>query len=296
MIFITIEQIKYFLAINEYKSFSLAAHELCISQSSLSKHIKALENELQTLLFDRNTRSVDLTDAGVEFTIHAKKFLNDYNNIVNSMKKYSMEENCTIKIGTIPVIAQYGLTSSIALFKNNYPDIILSIIEGERDDIIKMLDKNEIDFAFLRDFELDKKSFNINPLVNDELVLITEKNHPFSKKKYINLKDAQDENFILLGSKSGIDRLSIDECNKHGFEPNVIFKVNKIETILGLVSEGLGITLLMKRVISSFNNNNIYINLLKDPLYNSFSLVFKNDKKISKNEILFKDFIINSVK
>ena len=60
MFFITIEQVKYFLALNKYKSFSLASEELCISQSSLSKQIKAFENELNILLFNRTTRSISL--------------------------------------------------------------------------------------------------------------------------------------------------------------------------------------------------------------------------------------------
>ncbi len=75
---ITIEQMTYFLAIEKYKSFSIASHELCISQSSLSKQIKALEIELDTKLFDRNTRNISLTLAGEEFSIYAKKFVNEY--------------------------------------------------------------------------------------------------------------------------------------------------------------------------------------------------------------------------
>ncbi len=77
MIFITIEQLTYFLNLSEYKNFSLASYELCISQSSLSKQIKSLENELNVTLFDRSTRIVSLTPAGHEFYIYAKKAVDD---------------------------------------------------------------------------------------------------------------------------------------------------------------------------------------------------------------------------
>lgn len=291
MFFITIDQIKYFLAINTYKSFSLAAQELCISQSSLSKQIKALENELDTLLFNRTTRSIDLTEAGEEFLIHSKTIIKEYNNTINSMKKYSTSEHPTIKIGSIPVISQYGIISSIASFKTLYPNVNIDVIEGERVDIIHMLDKGDIDFAFLRDFHIDKDKFQIHPLINDELVIITSKNHPFSSKKYIALENTINEKFIMLCSKSGLDKFCIEECEKCGFTPNIIYSINKIETILGLVSEDFGISLLMKRVISSFNKDKISINLLKKPVTNSLSLLYKKDKKLSNNEILFKEFI-----
>lgn len=291
MFFITLDQIKYFLAIDTYKSFSLAAQELCISQSSLSKQIKALEHELDTLLFNRTTRSINLTDAGKEFLIHSKKIIEEYDNTINSMKKYSTSKHPTIKIGTIPVISQYGIISSIASFKTIYPNINIDVIEGERVDIIDMLDKGDIDFAFLRDFHIDKDKFKIHPLINDELVIITSKDHPFSNKKYINLEDTINEKFIMLSSNSGLDKFCIEECKKFNVTPNIIYSINKIETILGLVSENFGISLLMKRVISSFNKDNVSINLLKKPITNSLSLLYKKDKKLSNNEILFKEFI-----
>ena len=296
MFFITIDQIKYFLAINAYKSFSLAAEKLCISQSSLSKQIKSLEYELDTLLFNRTTRSINLTDAGKEFLVHSKKIIKEYDNTINSMKKYSISEHPTIKIGTIPVISQYGIISSIASFKSIYPNINIDVIEGERVDIIDMLDKGDVDFAFLRDFYIDNDKFQIHPLVNDELVIITSKDHPFSNKKYIALEDTINEKFIMLCSKSGLDKFCIEECKKYGFTPNIVYSINKIETILGLVSENFGISLLMKRAISSFNKDNVSINLLKKPITNSFSLLYKSDKKLSNNEILFKEFIQNNNK
>lgn len=295
-IFITIEQIKYFLAINKFKSFSIAAQELCISQSSLSKQIKSLEIELDTSLFNRTTRNISLSESGKEFFIHAKKLLDYYDNTLISMEKYSSKRKFTLNIGTIPVISQYKITSFIALFKNKHPNIHINIIEDERDNILDMINKSEVDFAFIRDFNLREDFFNIYPLVSDELVLITSKKHPFSNKKYINLKDAKGEDFIFLSSASGIDSFCIEQCKKHGFSPNINYSVNKIETILGLVEENFGITLLMNKSVSCFNRDKISINLLKEPVTNNLSLIHRKDKKLSSNEVLFKDFIIDLAK
>lgn len=296
MIIITIEQIQYFLAVKKYNGFSTAANELCISQSSLSKQIKALEKELDTTLFDRNSRVTSLTEAGKEFYIYALKFLDDYNNIIQVMRKHSSSKKFTLKLGTIAVLTQYGLTSTIASFKNNYPNIDINIFEDENDAILNMLIKSEIDFAIVRDFNLPRDSFDVTPLAEDELVVVTSNNHPFTKKKYISLNDLKNENFIIC-AKSGVFDICVKECNKLGFTPNVVHNINKIETILGLVSEGLGITLIVNNVLKPFSNSNISVHPLKNPINSNLALVSNKNAKKSKEFILFKDFIIkNTVK
>ncbi|NFH69370.1 LysR family transcriptional regulator [Clostridium botulinum] len=293
MIIITIEQIQYFLAIKKYNGFSPAAHELCISQSSLSKQIKALENELDTILFDRASRVTSLTSAGEDFYIYAEKFLDDYNNIIQSMKKHSISKKSTLKIGTIAVITQYGLTSTIAAFKSKYPTIDINIFEDENDAILTMLIKSEIDFAIIRDFNLPRNSFDVIPLANDELVVVTSNNHPLAKKKYISFDDLKNEDFIIC-SKSGVYDICVKECTKLGFTPNVIHNINKIETILGLVSEGLGITLIVNNVLKPFGNSNISVHPLKKPINSNLALVTNIDAHKYKDFNLFKDFIIKN--
>ena len=296
MIIITIEQIQYFLAVKKYNGFSTAANELCISQSSLSKQIKALEKELGITLFDRNSRVTSLTEAGEDFYIYALKFLDDYNNIIQAMRKHSSSKNCTLNIGTIAVLTQYGLTSTIASFKNNYSNIDINIFEDENDAILNMLIKSEIDFAIVRDFNLPRDSFDVTPLAEDELVVVTSNNHPFTKKKYISFNDLKNENFIIC-AKSGVFDICVKECNKLGFTPNVVHNINKIETILGLVSEGLGITLIVNNVLKPFSNSNISVHPLKNPINSNLALVSNKNAKESKEFILFKDFIIkNTVK
>lgn len=171
MIIITIEQIQYFLAVEKYNGFSPASHELCIPQSSLSKQIKALENELDTLLFDRTSRVTKLTPAGEYFYVYAQTFLKDYNNIIQNMKKHSLSQKVTLKIGTIAVISQYGLASVFAAFKNKYSNI--NIFEDENEQILNMLKSSQIDYAIVRDMNLDRKQFDITNIADDQLIVVT---------------------------------------------------------------------------------------------------------------------------
>lgn len=295
MVLITIEQVQYFLAIKKFNGFSLAAQELCVSQSSLSKQIKALENELNTILFDRSSRVTKLTAAGEDFYKYAEKFLEEYNNIIQGMKIHSMSKKLNFKLGTIAVLTQYGLTSIIASFKNKYPNIDISIFEDENDVILNMLIKGKIDYAIIRDFNLSRDSLDVTTLAEDELVVVTSNTHPFTKKKYISFDDLKDEKFIIC-AKSGVYDICIKECAKLGFAPNVVHNINKIETILGLVSEGLGITFMVNNVLKPFNNPNISIHPLKTPISSNLALVTNIDSTKSNEFNTFKEFIINNTK
>lgn len=293
VILITIEQIQYFLAINKYNSFSLAAHELCISQSSLSKQIKALEKELDTLLFNRTSRATHLTPAGQDFYPHAEKFLRDYNHIIQSMKKHSISKQKSLTLGTIAVITQYGLTSAFAAFKHQSPNIDLNIVEAENDEIISMLVNSEVDFAIVRDYNLPRDLFDVFPIASDQLVVVTSCKHHFADKKSVSFSDLKNEDLIIC-FKSGMYDVCLKECNKFGFTPNISHNISKIETILGLVSEGFGITLLASAVLKPFNNPHISIYPLTDPVPSNLALVTMKRAHNSKEFIEFKDFVIKN--
>ena len=291
MILITIEQIHYFLAIYKYNNFSLAAHELCISQSSLSKQIKALEAELDTMLFSRSSRAIQLTAAGEDFYHYAVHFLKNYNDILQGMKKHSLSKQKTINVGAIAVITQYGLTSLLANFKNRYPHIMLNIIEEENDMVLSLLIKSSIDFAIMRDFNLPHETLDIHTLAKDQLVVVTGKDHPFSQKESITLSDLKNEELIIC-SRSGIYERYMTECNKLGFCPRVTHSIHKIETILGLVAEGFGITIIPSNVLKPFSNLNVCTHLLAKPIASNLVLVTHSNGHPQKDFLLFKNFIL----
>ena len=289
MIIITIEQLTNFLKLYEYKNFSLASYELCISQSSLSKQIKSLEEELNSVLFYRNPRNITLTNAGEEFLIYAKKTISDYNNITSSLKKY--DNSTSLTIGTIPIIAQYQITSAIAKFNELYPNIHINIIEDTSGNILHKIINSEFNLSIVRDFNLSQDIFDKITLSDDELVLIVSKEHHLAQKHSVSLLDIRDEKFILLGPKSGIYEIFMNQFNKHSLSPNIITTLYKIESILGLVIENLGVTLLMKKVLNSFDTSNLSIIPMNNPIKAQLTLINEKDKVLSASEDLFKNFL-----
>lgn len=288
-----IESLKYFLTVEKYTSFSLAAEKLCISQSSLSKHIKKLEKELNCVLFERCTRHVNLTYAGITLKKYALNIVNNYDELLIDINKFN--SSCPkLSIGYIPVITQYNIANLIGDFKNNVTDLQLAFHEGEHAEILNLLLSQKIDFAFLRSDTLNYSNLDITPLAKDELVIIVPKSHPLSKRKYVSISELSNESFISLGKKSGVYDFFVSECNKASFEPTVVYFNSRIENIIGLVSAGMGVSPLMRRAVECFDKKNISIVLLKEKIYSNLCLVHLKDNKLSKTEKEFKDYLIKN--
>ncbi|WP_019908754.1 LysR family transcriptional regulator [Paenibacillus sp. HW567] len=286
-------QLHYFLTIRKYLSFSNAADELSITQSALSKQIKSLEGELNTLLFNRKTRTISLTAAGEEFSVYADKLIANYTEMMANMKKHEQLEKGHLSIATIPVMSQYGVTSKFASFACKYPKIKLNLVEKENDIIISMLRNGEVDVAFLRTNYIPDGFADVYPLANDFLVLVVSNVHPLANLEAVDLAQTQYEKFILLNSTSGIFTTCIEECRKSGFTPDVLFTNSRVETILGLVAEGLGVTLLMNQVARHFDYPQLSIVPLLHPVTSCLAVVKPKNKPNTESIKTFIQYMLN---
>lgn len=278
-----INQIKYFLSLAKFKHFTLAAEELCISQSSLSKQIKTLEQELGVTLFHRNTRNIKLTAFGEEFIKFSEKVIQEYNDMNLKLKEHLGNEQHKIIIGAVPVMNQYGITGLIASFQKNFPLIHIEFVQKKTKELISLLENGEIDLAFFLTDSIKKIDFQVYPVIYDELVLVTDENHPLVNRKSISFSEISEEKFVFFDAASGMHEISIDSCKQAGFTPNILYNCNQVDTMLELVSEGLGVALLMEKIISYFNNPRIKTVHFENPVIGMMVMAVAPKKKITKN-------------
>ena len=291
-----IHQIKYFLAVAEHKHFTVAAEELCISQSSLSKQIKALEEELGIQLFHRNTRNINLTTFGEEFVRFSKKIIQEYDEMNLKLKEHIGLEKQKIVIGAVPVMNQYGIASLIASFQKNFPLVHIELVQKKTKELISLLNKGEIDVAFFLTDSITDIGFDVYPVIYDELVLVTDINHPLAKNKSVSFSEISDENFIFFDSASGMHEISIDSCKQAGFTPNILYNCTQIDTMLELVSEGLGVALLMEKAVTYFNNPGIKMVHFDNTIIGTLVLALPNKKKVTPKISDFKQFSLQWLK
>ncbi len=246
-----------FIQIAQLKSFSKAAEELMISQSSLSKHIKTLEADLGEQLFDRTTRSVTLTLFGQSILPLCQEISDKSKAIIKLANNQTTRNRNHLSITSIPVMAQYNITGAIANFLNAHPEIHMTFTESESLMINHLLRNGDYELAFTRLIEKEEPSFDSIPYYSDNLVAVLPKNHRLAKNKSINIKELMNDHFLFLDENTLLYRYLIDYCKENGFVPNIVQTAHRPENIIDFVSKGLGISLLYRKQVDYVNNPHI---------------------------------------
>jgi DNA-binding transcriptional LysR family regulator len=232
-------------AIASEKSFTRAADILFVSQPSLSKQIKALENRLNISLINRENNTVSLTEAGKLFLDYAERILALCEESCRALNDLKTGDRGNLTVGASQTIGTYLMPRVLALFAQNYPQMNIKVQVDSTRIIAKNVMDKEIDIAVVGGNvpEELQKNLEIEDFVNDELILIIPKSHPFALRKKINKEDLYHLNFITLNSNSTIRKL-IDNIliqnNIRTKQFHIIMQLNSIEAIKTAVSLGLG--------------------------------------------------------
>ena len=240
-----IEYLREFAVIAKLGSFSRAAEELSISQSSLSKHILALEKELGVPLLNRNSRNVSVSTAGGQILPMAAQVYELQNKIKVAAARESTRTKALLKIASIPVMAQYDITGVLARFQKKHPEVTLDVLECEQQEIEQTVMDGRCELAFTRKVR-DNDELEYLPFYQDSLVAVISKEHPFAEKESIEIGELRLENLLFLDTRTGLYHLCRDLCHRHGFVPEVLYTGHRPENIVELAAENMGIALLMK--------------------------------------------------
>lgn len=287
-------QVQYFLAIVEKGSFSSAADYFYVSQSTLSKKIIALEEELGITLFDRSKRNVKLTEAGESFLVHARQLNETYKSMVDDLKEFKFEGE-SLAIGTIPVVTEYGITGLIASFRQLFPHINISMQELDGMNILPALDDHRFDLAFTRQNYLDQEKYDNILVQRDIFRVVVSKNNPLASRSSISIKELSDQNFIVFDQVTGLQRVIIDECSKVGFEPTIFYSSHQKMSVFSLVGANIGIALTPVKLFDYHKTPEVTSLVLEDIIECNIVLVSRKNRKPSAIANTFIDFIKRNV-
>ena len=197
----TTHQLTCFLALAKHLNYTSTANELYISQPTLSRTISALEGELGNYLFIRDTRMVQLTEAGRCFLRYAKQFMDLYNEAM-----VVVESTATGKRGAVHVgLSHFGAGDLLPILavklKEQYPDLNTATTDGPQQELMGALIDSKIDVLFTNDRALDYKTSGLShiPLYNIPLMVFTSPEHPFTKYgRAITIDDMKSENILTM--------------------------------------------------------------------------------------------------
>ncbi|WP_410512263.1 LysR family transcriptional regulator [Paenibacillus sp. BR2-3] len=259
-----LRNLKYVLEVAKLHNITKAAEKLHLTQPTLSKMVKNLEDELGVTLFDRSGKYVKLTDSGMAAMEQIKLIIDAVNGLHITLDDISNLKTGTIKIGLPPVISSVFVPRVVTPFQKKYPNIAFELIEEGSKNIENMVLEGSIDLGAVL-LPVREGSFGIEPFVRENLALVVHKSHPLSLKEEISLSDLRDEPLILFAKGFAMRQHIIDACYSAGFEANIAYESAQWDLLVELVSANLGIAFLPEPLCVKVMNPNVRIMPLRNP-------------------------------
>lgn len=281
------DQLKYFLAISEFKNFSKAALELNITQSTLSKQIIKLEHTLGIKLFERNNKQVKLTTEAEQIIDDIYFIINYYDKLIQKANDLSRHEASAINIAILPILSLYDLATKISNYKKQFPQVQLNVTEIEERDLDNIFDNMKFDILILRGLHPELNNFVKIKLYNDFLVTVMAKNHHLANKKSLSFDQIAHEDILLPPKYTIINKTATNFFKSNQIEPKI--KLNgRVESLLTAAKNNEGIAILMKKSLHIYHLNNIKIVPFKENIHCDI-FMYINPKAV--NNINIQNFI-----
>ncbi len=228
-------------------SISAAAEALSYTQSAISQQIATLEAETGMALLERHPRGVTLTAAGQTLVGHAEGILAGLEAAESALSEIAGLRGGRLRVASFPTAGATLMPHAIATFRSAYPDVELTLVEGEPEQTVPRLRAGELDLALLFEFageSLLHKDLTRVQLLQDPMYLALPRQHPLAGAKQVRLADLAGDAWVQTSRSSLCAQHVVRSCHAEGFEPNVTFESDDYQTVQGLVAAGVGVALI----------------------------------------------------
>ncbi|MFT9817703.1 LysR family transcriptional regulator [Lysinibacillus sp. NPDC056185] len=283
-----IRQLRYFATIVEEGQITRAAKKLHMAQPPLSQQLKALEEELSTLLVVRNGKNIELTAAGKVLYKRATNLLSQIDETIMEVKEVGEGLKGTLSIGSVKTCFSH-LPERIRFFREKYSNVTFRLYEGDTYRLLQDLRNRHIEVAIVR-LPLESESDDLSslPLPPDHFVAVIPET--WNYENTLKLDELSSMPLMLLQRFKGVGQyeLVIEACRKYHYEPNIVCQCSDADMIMSLVREGVGASLLPRSVLSSFSMNGLKILELEElSIQSDSAVIWLKDRYLSKSAIKF---------
>jgi DNA-binding transcriptional LysR family regulator len=250
---LNVARLRVLREVAERGSFSAAADALSYTQSAVSQQIAALEAETGLTLLERSPRGVRLTEAGSTLVEHAEGILARLHAAEEDLAALAGLRGGQLRMASFPTAGATLMPVAIATFRASYPEVELTLAEGEPEEIAPRLRAGEFDLALLFEFPHTEDPLAQAPgrerlkrveLLEDPLYLALPRGHRLATKRTLRLGELRGEAWVQTSQSSPCARHVVRSCHAAGFEPNVAFESDDYQTVQGLVAAGVGVALI----------------------------------------------------
>lgn len=255
--------LRAFVEVVRQGGFSQAAEVVSLTQSSVSKAIKTLEDELGMPLLNRLGHRNQLTAAGEIAYSRALVLLAEHNDLVAEINDLRGLKRGVLRIGLPPVGCGVLFATMFATYRTRYPDIDIELTEYGSKRLRECLEAGEVDLAALL-LPIDE-GFDYQPVRNEPLMAVLPISHPLAQRKRIDFTDLADSPFILFEAGFALNAKILAACERKGVQPRVAARSGQIDFIVDLVSAGLGAAFLPRMLAHKHQHPGIALIPLDEP-------------------------------
>lgn len=288
-----LRQLKYFIEVAEREHVSEAAEHLHVAQSAISRQIANLEDELGVHLFEREGRNVKLTSIGRIFLNYSLAIMKAVDAAIEQVDAYLDPERGSIKIGFPTSLASHLLPTVISAFKEKHPNVIFQLRQGSYSFLKEAVKNRDLDLAFLGPVPTDDFQLKGNILFTERIFALLPSSHVLADRRTLRLRDLQNESFVLFPKGYILQKIVYDACKQEGFFPNISSEGEDLDAIKGLVSAGMGVTLLPE---STFYENKPKFTVkipIEDPVISrTVGIIVPKNRDQSPSVHTFRQFVI----
>lgn len=284
-----LRELEYFREVCRTGNFTRAAANLYIAQPGVTTAVHKLETELGVQLLHRTNKTVTMTPEGQHFYERVAAILGFVDEITQEIRDFNPASPGSFKLGISPQVGANLFPDVFMEFGALYPNITPSIFEEGSVATISLLEKGELDVGMIVLPDSAPK-LHTHWLRQEPLMLNVSPRHRLSGLAAVDFGQLREEKFILRKSHSFHRDIILEECQKHGFVPNVILSSNELQTIKSLVAKNIGIAFFME--MTTRNDSSIVSIPFAQPLSVPIGLAWKKDRYISKAAQAFIDFAI----
>jgi DNA-binding transcriptional LysR family regulator len=240
---VDINQLRCFVTVGKELHFGRAAQRLEMMPASLSRFIRILEEDLGVRLLNRSTRNVSLTAEGAIFFDEASKLIDQFDALARRFKSGLKDERRTLRIGAIDSAARGLVPALLNLFVPLYPTSDIHIIEDKTINLIPKLKSGWLDMIIIRAPQVMDASLAIRFITRESCVLAVPLNHPLASRSHVAVEDFQHEAMIIPDRRTRPHShdLTMSLFKLAGLTPHIAQFAEEKQTILSLVSAGLGL-------------------------------------------------------
>ncbi|WP_339530729.1 LysR family transcriptional regulator [Pseudomonas mucidolens] len=255
--------LRTFVEVVRQGGFSQAAEVVSLTQSSVSKAVRTLEDELGTPLFNRIGHKSELTAAGEIAYRRALVLLAERSDLVAEINDLLGLKRGVLRIGLPPVGSGELFAAMFALYRRRYPDIEIQLIEHGSKKLAQCLQAGQVDLAALLvpvEGEFEYQDVRVEPLM-----VVMPVDHPLAGRAQVNFSDLADSPFILYEAGFALNPIILNACERRGVVPRVTARSAQIDFIVDLVSAGLGVAFLPQMLAYKHRHPGIALTPLDEP-------------------------------